>query len=83
MEFRYTKHQVARGSRPDIETCDELYLIKNVTVMHATYQVRLLTYRAYQEGKRLVLRVPGYCTPGPSLRSLMSEFPRLIGLEKE
>ena len=51
MEFKQTKRQVARGTRADAETYDKLFLFKNVALLRATYQVRLLLYRAIQEKK--------------------------------
>jgi hypothetical protein len=82
MKLHYTRHQVARGSRPDAEIGDKLYLLKKVFVLHATYQVRLLAYRAQQEGRRLVIRVPRGFKPGPSLKALMDEIPGVIRIER-
>jgi hypothetical protein len=82
VNLRYTRHQVARGARADAEVGDKLYLLKRVAVLHATYQVRLLAFRAQQEGKRLVVRVPPTFKAGPSLRDLMRELKSVIRIEK-
>ena len=82
MDYRYTRHQVARGTRPDAEDRETLYLIKNVSTLRATYQVRLLTYRALHEGRKLVLRVPKHFKTSRSLRMLMKECPKVIRVEK-
>ncbi len=82
MKQEYTRHQVPRGTRPDAEVGGKLYLLKKVPVLHATYQVRLLAYRAQQEGKLLVIRVPRVFEPGPSLRTLTGDHPGVIRVER-
>ncbi len=82
MEYRQTSHQVARGSRADGETHDRLVLIKNVSEMRATYQVRLLAYRASQEGRKLVIDVPKDCRIHRSLRDLCKKLPRTIQISR-
>jgi hypothetical protein len=75
MEFRYTRHQVARSARPDAETAEKMYLIKNVSRLRATYQIRLLTFAAAEGHKTLVLKVPRSCCFSASLKDLM----RMVG----
>ena len=58
MELRQRRHQVARGTRPDAESPTELLLSKPVSELRATYQIRLLTFRAVREGKKLGLFRP-------------------------
>lgn len=82
MELRYTRHQVARGTRPDAEIDGKLYLLKNVSILHATYQVRLLAFLAREKGKKLIIRVPKHFKPGPSLKRLMEDNPDLVRVEK-
>lgn len=82
MKLRYTRQQVARGSRPDAEVGSKLYLLKKVPILHATYQVRLLAFRAQQEQKQLVIRGPAAFKAGPSLRDLMAELRGIIRIEK-
>lgn len=81
-EFRYTRHQTPRGTRADAEQGHKLYLFKNVSSLHATYQIRLLTYRAQQEGKKLVIRVPKHCRKEDSLAKHMKAHPDLVVWEK-
>jgi hypothetical protein len=81
-EPRYTKRQTLRGSRPDAQIVGKIYLIKNVSTLRATYQVRLLTYLAVKSGGVLILRVPGHFEPSESLRLLIQEYPRVIRIEK-
>jgi hypothetical protein len=82
VKLRYTRHQLPRGSRPDAEVDGKLYLLKKVPVLHATYQVRLLAFRAAQERKQLVIRGPLALKAGPSLRNLMVELRGVIRLER-
>jgi hypothetical protein len=58
MEYRYTRHQLARGARPDAVSGDEWYLFKNVSELRLTYQIRLLTFLAKERGVRLIVRAP-------------------------
>ena len=70
-----------RGSRADAETSEGIYLIKNVSRLHATYQVKLLAFAARERGKRLVLVVPPSCHLEADLRQLMESRPGLIQRE--
>lgn len=76
MEFEMTKRHVARGARPDAEANNRMYLIKNVSELRATYQIRLLLYRAVQEGTKLVLDVPKACKLSENLKALGKEYRR-------
>lgn len=71
MKIMYTRHQVPRGTRPDAEAMGNIYLIKNVSMLRATYQVRLLAFKAVEERKRLVLKVPKSCQFHSSLKALI------------
>lgn len=68
-----TKHQVPRSAMADAEKFNRLYLIKNVKMLRATYQIRLLAYRAVTENLKLVLRVPASCEFQPSLLELIKK----------
>lgn len=68
-----TKRHVARGARPDAEANNRMYLIKNVSELRPTYQIRLLLYRAVQEGTKLVLDVPKACQLSDGLKALVRE----------
>ena len=76
MEFRMTRHQVARRARPDAEVSGQLLLIKRVTELRATYQIRLLTCRAVRERRKLIINVPGKCKIHSDLNALAKEYPR-------
>lgn len=73
-----TKHQVPRGTRPDSEKFNRLYLVKNVSTLRATYQIRLLTFRAASEGLKVVLKVPKACVFHPSLLDLIKNTGAVI-----
>jgi len=72
MELQYTRHQMPRGSLPDAETIDKIYLVKNVSIFRATYQVKLLAFKATQTHKKLILTVPRNCQFHPSLKELIN-----------
>jgi hypothetical protein len=82
MNTRQTKHQVARGTRPDAERNDALFLVKNVSSLRLTYQIRLLTYRALELRKKLRIRVPKHCTIQPSLANFQKEHSGLVKIER-
>lgn len=68
-----TKHQTPRGARADAEKFNRLYLVKNVSALRATYQIRLLAFRAVSEKIKLVIRVPKACEFHPSLLDLIKK----------
>jgi len=78
MAMRQTKHQVPRGTKPDAEKFNRLYLIKNVGALRATYQIRLLTFRAISEGMKLIIRVPAACKFEKSLLDLIVKTGNII-----
>jgi hypothetical protein len=82
IEYTYTKHQTPRGSRADGETATRLVLIKMVSRLHLTYQIRLLTYFASQRNKVLVVRVPRHCEISPKLEEYFEQYPTLAKLER-
>jgi hypothetical protein len=82
MNYRQTKHQVARGAFPDAQQQNKIFLFKNVSSLRATYQIRLLTYLASEAGNKLIIDVPHHFVPHSSLSSLMREFPKTIQIKK-
>jgi hypothetical protein len=82
INYRYTSHQVPRGARPDAETQDAFFLIKGVSSLRLTYQIRLLAFRAYEKARKLVLRIPKHCKVHPTLRDLQKEYSKLVQIEK-
>lgn len=82
MLFKYTKHQVARGARADGEAQSKLILVKNVSALRATYQIRLLAFRAVEEGKVLFIHVPRNCKIRRDLKELIRNSGRRVRLER-
>jgi hypothetical protein len=80
--FRYTKHQVARGARADAETPFKLFLLKNVSELRLTYQIRLLAFRAQQTNRKLVIQTPKHCKVHGSLRTFANSMAHFVRLEK-
>lgn len=83
MEFRYTSHQTARGSRPDSVSGSEWYLIKNTCDLRLTYQIRLLTWMAGERDARLVIYVPKTVRLSRDLRSFVKQHAKTVKLRKE
>lgn len=82
VEWRQTRHQTARGARPDAQVGDRVYLLKNASFLRATYQIRLLTYLASTKGSRLIIRVPRSCKISSRLRQFLDEYHKYVRLEK-
>jgi len=82
MKFRYTRYQVPRGARADSESFDKIILVKNVSTMRATYQIRLLAFKAVESKKKLVIIVPHHCRIDHTLRDLMKNLPNIVRVEK-
>jgi hypothetical protein len=81
METKMTRHQVPRGAMPDAEAFNKMYLIKHVTRLRATYQIRLLAFLAVDKGKQLILRVPEACVFDESLNDLMGKCRKAVSRE--
>jgi hypothetical protein len=79
---KYTSGQVPRGARPDAEVFNRVYLIKNVSTLRATYQIRLLAFRAVEKGTTLIIRVPESCHFEASLKSLIKRCGKSVLREK-
>lgn len=82
MDYEYTRHQVARGTKPDFESATELYLIKGTSYLRLTYQIRLLTYLAFDRNKKLIIEVPSHCLIGDDLISFINKFAHLIKIRR-
>lgn len=79
---RFTRHQVPRGTLPSAEVGNRLVLIKKVSLLRATYQVRLLLFRAQQEGKKLVLALPKSAKLSRGLSQLKREHRGTLVVER-
>ena len=83
VEYRYTKHQVARGARADAVQRDVLYLIKCTSSLRLTYQIRLLAYRALQSQGNLIIHVLPHCKLDPRLRDFQRAYSKLVRIERD
>jgi hypothetical protein len=81
IRFRYTKHQVARGAFADATETGTILLLKNTSSLRLTYQIRLLTFRAINEKKRLVIEVPRHCKVDRSLSEFV-KAQKVVRIEK-
>ena len=81
-KFAYTQHQCPRGSRPDADVDGKLYLIKKVTEMRLTYQVKMLTYSAQRSGKVCVIRLPQRAVLNESLKEFVQNSNGLLKIER-
>ncbi|GGA15871.1 hypothetical protein GCM10011408_42290 [Dyella caseinilytica] len=66
---------------PDAEAFNRMYLIKNVTRLRSTYQIRLLAFRAVEKGMQLILRVPEACVFDDSLNELIKKCGKSVARE--
>jgi hypothetical protein len=82
MEFRYTRHQVARGARPDAADGGTWVLFKLVSELRLTYQIRLLTFAAAQQRARLFIKVPKRCKLSPPLSAFLKEHKAHVRLQR-
>jgi len=71
MDAKYTRNQVLRSALPDAEKFNVMHLVKNVSKLRATYQIRLLAYRAVGNKMKLILKVPAHCEFSTSLQALI------------
>jgi len=71
---RETKDGRPRGTQCDAVNDFGLYLIKNVSIIYPTYQIRMLTYFASRESKRLIIRVPESCKLSDEFNRFREDF---------
>lgn len=81
LHCRYTPYQVPRGARPDAEAFNRMYLVKNVLVLRATYQIKLLAFRAVESHMKLILKVPKNCKFESSLKNLIKTTEKSVQRE--
>jgi hypothetical protein len=82
VEYRYTRHQVARGARPDASDGGTWFLLKYVSELHLTYQIRLLTFAAAQSRARLFIRVPKRCRLSPPLSDFVKQHKASVRIQR-
>lgn len=82
MDFFYTKHQTPRGAKPDAEVGDKLYLLKNVSSLRLTYQIRLLAFMAHTCRKKLIIQLPKGAKIHEPLRNFVRDSGGLIKIER-
>lgn len=82
MDYRYTRHQVARGARPDATDGGTWVLLKLVSELHLTYQIRLLTFAAAQSRARLTIKVPKRCRLSPPLSEFVKQHKASLKIQR-
>lgn len=82
VEPRYTKHQVARTTRPDADCNGVFYLIKACSRLRLTYQIRLLVASAENSQRKVVIDVPKACRIDESLQAYRKEHAKLLKIRK-
>ena len=83
MEFSYTKHQTPRGAKADAEVGDKVYLIKNVSQLRLTYQIKMLTYMVRTRNKKLIIQLPKAAKVHESLKVFVRSMNGLIKIERK
>jgi hypothetical protein len=73
-----TERGLPRGARADAETGDTLFVIKRVSHLRATFQLRLLAYLAQKQGRRLVIDIPLTCSVHRDLSELIASLPDVV-----
>lgn len=67
---------------PDAEVGNKLYLLKNVSSLRLTYQIKLLAFTAQSRGKKLIVQLPKEAKVHESLRSFVRESSGLVKIER-
>ena len=82
IRYAYTRHQTARGARPDGVKGRRWLLAKNVSHLRLTYQIRLLTFGAKESKARLVIKVPKHCELSKDLQAFVNEHEDAVRIER-
>jgi hypothetical protein len=81
MHLRYSRSLIPRGAFSDAETGEGISLLKNVSALRLTYQIRLLTFRAVETGRKLIIEVPKESSIHPDLRDFLKDYPKNVRIE--
>jgi hypothetical protein len=74
--------RVARGARPDAtDNRRHWFLLKAVTRLRLTYQIRLLTFGAQESRVRLIIRVPRACVLSEPLHDFLKQHKPHVTVE--
>ena len=79
---RVNKRGLPRSVRPDGVKNGQLFFFKCVSVMRATYQIRLAVALATSRRLTLQLVLPPGALIHKSLQDLMDQFPGVIGISR-
>jgi len=82
MEFSYTKHQTPRGAKADNEAGDKVFLIKGVSQLRLTYQIKLLAYMVQTQQKKLIIKLPKDAKIHASLKAFVRDLNGIIKIER-
>ncbi|MCP4308110.1 MAG: hypothetical protein GY788_25195 [bacterium] len=82
MEWKYTRQQVARGSRPDDVGQNDWLLIKTCSLLRLTYQIRLLTFFAIEKKTRLTVVCRADVKLSDPLAAFLEQHKRHVRLDR-
>jgi hypothetical protein len=82
LQPKYTAGRMLRASRPDGQRGNDICLIKHVSSLRLTYQIRLLTYAASRSGGKLTLVLPLVTTLHPTLQEFLQTHRDLIQVQR-
>ena len=80
MDFKPTAQRKLRGTKPDFVDETALHVLKAVSELRATYQIKLLAYFAVRDRKKLVIHLLKSGTIHGTLRELQSKVPGTIDI---
>lgn len=78
MEFKLTAKGKLRGTKPEVATDSHFHIIKCVSLLRATYQIKLLTYFAVRDRKTLTIHLLKTGRLHHTLEDLMKKAPGTI-----
>jgi hypothetical protein len=82
MDFFYTANQTPRGAKADAESGDKVYLIKSASQLRLTYQIRMLSYMAQTQKKKLIVQLPKEAKVHESLKGFVRDMAGLVKIER-
>ena len=72
----------ARGSAPDMIEGNKWTLQKSCSELHLTYQIKLLTYMASQNGAELSVLIPQGCRISRDLAAFAEKYTQWVSFER-
>lgn len=83
LKVKYTKKPSLRGTMPDGQKNNQVFIFKFSSTLNLTYQIKLLAFMCHEKNFTLVISVNKNCVIKPKLNEFLSKFADFVELERK